>query len=54
MHEQPKCQYLHFSLALEFNFRVLFPCKYLHERKKTFHDINQSYVETGSRILIIF
>ena len=24
MYQQPKCPYLHFSLALEFNFRVLF------------------------------
>ena len=28
MYQQPKCPYSYFSLALEFNFRVLFPCEY--------------------------
>ena len=28
MYQQPKCPYSYFSLALEFNFWVLFPCKY--------------------------
>ena len=28
MYQQPKCPYSCFLLTLEFNFRVLFPCKY--------------------------
>ena len=28
MYQQPKCPHPYFSLALEFNFRVLFPCEY--------------------------
>ena len=29
MYQQPKCPYSYFSLELEFNFSVLFPCEYL-------------------------
>ena len=28
MYQRPKCPYSYFLLALEFNFRVLFPCEY--------------------------
>ena len=28
MYQQPKCPYSYFPLALEFNFRALFPCEY--------------------------
>ena len=28
MYQQPKCLYSTFSLVVEFNFRVLFPCEY--------------------------
>ena len=28
MYQQPKCPYSYFSLALEFNFKVLFSCEY--------------------------
>ena len=28
MYQRPKCLCSYFSLALQFNFRVLFPCEY--------------------------
>ena len=36
MHQQPKCPYLYFSLALEFNFRVLFPVSILKNEKREY------------------